>query len=280
MDLCRLAVERTCNYIELPAAVCYYYSYVSMDAHMTVLISGGDSFTAGSELPSPEHAWPQLLADRMNWNHCATAMGGASNSNIRRNVMNAVQKYNHLDLHVAVMWSFPNRYEFRFTYETGQRDSPWYNINPWTYNDQNFADHFENPNDQTLDFQKKNRQNAEARGMSDFARMYVDHVADSEYWELYTSWCEIVMLQNYLQVNNIPYTFMQVDNSLWHNNFALDTTLSTLFETIDASKWPMATGMYNWAKQTKQPFYTTHPQEIAHVEWINMLYDRIDHGHT
>ena len=34
-------------------------------------------------------------------------------------------------------------------------------------------------------------------------------------------------------------------------------------------------GMFNWAKRTKQEFYTTHPKESAHIEWINMLYDRI-----
>ena len=105
---------------------------------MTVLIAGGDSFTYGSELPSQEHSWANLLAERKGWNICNVAKPAASNSAIRRNVMNAVNKYIDLDLYVIVMWSFPNRYEFRFTYDTGQVDSPWYSINPWTHNDQNF----------------------------------------------------------------------------------------------------------------------------------------------
>ena len=33
---------------------------------MTVLIAGGDSFTFGSELPSQEHAWANLLADKLH----------------------------------------------------------------------------------------------------------------------------------------------------------------------------------------------------------------------
>jgi len=41
------------------------------------------------------------------------------------------------------------------------------------------------------------------------------------------------------------------------------------------TKFVMDEGMFNWAKRTEQPFYTTHPRESAHVEWINMLYDRI-----
>ncbi len=240
---------------------------------MTVLISGGDSFTAGNELPSPEHAWPTLLANLAGWNHCATAKGGNSNSAIRRTVMNAVHKYQEEDLFVAVMWSFPNRYEFRFTYDTGHKDSPWYSINPWTYNDENFADHFHTMDKDILVHQKANRANAEQRGMSKFARMYVDQIADSEYWELYTSWCEIVMLQNYLSNKDIPYSFMYVDNSLFECNVELDITLRTLKESIHWFAYDE--GMYNWAKRTNQQFYTTHPQESAHEEWINMLYDRI-----
>ena len=242
---------------------------------MTVLISGGDSFTAGNELPSPEHAWPALLAERAGWNHCPTAKGGNSNSAIRREVMNAVHKYRELDLFVAVMWSFPNRYEFRFTYDTGQKDTPWYSINPWTHNEENFADHFHSMDPEILRLQQENRKNAERRGMSTFAKMYVDQVADSEYWELYTSWCEIVMPQNYLLENDIPFRFMYVDDSLFACNEPMDTTLTTLRVSIHSDWFINDEGMYNWAKHTEQPFYTTHPRESAHVEWINMLYDRI-----
>ena len=242
---------------------------------MTVLIAGGDSFTYGSELPSQEHAWANLLATRKDWNICNTARPAASNSSIRRNVMNAVHKYRELDLFVAVMWSFPNRYEFRFAYDTGHIDSPWYSINPWTYNDENFEEHFFTKDDDVLAAQQANRANAEAKGMTAFAKNYVDNVAQTEYWEIYNSWCEIAMLQNYLIKHNIPYIFTQVDNSLFECNSAMDSTLTTLRADIDMTKFVMNEGMFNWAKRTKQDFYTTHPRESAHVEWINMLYDRI-----
>ena len=242
---------------------------------MTVLIAGGDSFTYGSELPSQEHTWANLLATRKGWNICNTARPAASNSSIRRNVMNAVHKYSELDLFVAVMWSFPNRYEFRFAYDTGHIDSPWYSINPWTYNDENFEEHFFTKDDQVLAAQQANRANAEAKGMTAFAKSYVDNVAIEPYWEIYNSWCEIVMLQNYLIKHNIPYIFTQVDNSLFEYNDAMDGTLSTLRADIDMSRFVMDEGMFNWAKRTEQDFYTTHPRESAHIEWINMLYDRI-----
>ena len=242
---------------------------------MTVLITGGDSFTYGSELPSQEHAWANLLATRKGWNICNVARPAASNSSIRRNVMNAVHKYKELDLSVAVMWSFPNRYEFRFAYDTGHIDSPWYSINPWTYNDENFEEHFFTKDDDVLAAQQANRANAEAKGMTAFAKSYIQNVAQTEYWEIYNSWCEIAMLQNYLIKHNIPYIFTQVDNSLFECNSAMDSTLTTLRADIDMTKFVMDEGMFNWAKRTKQDFYTTHPRESAHIEWINMLYDRI-----
>ena len=78
---------------------------------------------------------------------------------------------------------------------------------------------------------------------------------------------------NYLDNQDIPYTFLCVDNSLFQCNCEMDTSLTTLRQSIN---WfAHDEGMYNWAKRTEQPFYTTHPCESAHVEWINMLYDRI-----
>lgn len=242
---------------------------------MTVLIAGGDSFTYGSELPSQEHTWVNLLAKRKDWNICNTAKPAASNSSIRRNVMNAVDRYKDLDLYVIVMWTFPNRYEFKFTYDTGHFDSPWYSINPWTYNDQNFQEHFFNQDENVLEEQNQNRKNAESKGMTDFAKSFIKNVAETEYWEIYTSWCEIVMLQNYLVKNKIKYKFLQVDDSLFVYNDTMDSTLKTLLADIDKTKFVYTEGMFNWAKRTKQHFYTTHPKESAHVEWINMLYDRI-----
>ena len=240
---------------------------------MTVLIAGGDSFTYGSELPSQEHAWANLLATRKGWNICNTARPAASNSAIRRNVMNAVHKYIELDLFVAVMWSFPNRYEFRFAYDTGHIDSPWYSVNPWTHNDEKFEEHFFNEDDQVLAAQQANRANAEAKGMTAFAKSYVQNVAVDPYWEYYTSILEISTLQNYLLKHNIKYVFTYVDDSLWKGPIDISTT--TLRADIDMTKFVMDEGMFNWAKRTEQQFYTTHPRESAHIEWINMLYDRI-----
>jgi hypothetical protein len=120
-----------------------------------------------------------------------------------------------------------------------------------------------------LDLQLADRAHKEANGMSDFARSYVQNVAQTEYWELYTSWSEIVMLQNYLIKHNVNYIFAHVDDSLFEYNSTMDASLRTLREDIDKSKWILDEGMYNWAKRTKQDFYTTHPTEKAHAIWVN-----------
>ena len=227
---------------------------------MTVLIAGGDSFTYGSELPSQEHTWANILANMKGWNICNTAKPGYSNSAIRRNVMNAVNQYKNLKLYVAVMWSFPNRYEFRFAYDTGHKESPWYSLNPFTPAEHTSEEHIKN---------------AKSKGITDFANSYVKNIAISEYWETYKSLCEIVMLQNYLNKHNINYVFMTVDHTIFKPNIDTDLSLKTLYADINMSRFIDQEGMYTWAKRTKQEFYTSHPKESAHIEWINMLYDRI-----
>jgi len=244
---------------------------------MTVLVAGGDSFTYGEELKdckdSPSnYTWSALLAKKLGMSYCCTASSGSSNGAIRRRVINAIDKYKNEDLFVAVMWSFPNRYEFRFTYDTGHRDSPWYSFNPWIYQDVDMSPHFVNQDNDILNQNLRHRENADKRGMNDFARSYISHVAGNEYWELYTSWSEIVMLQNYLIKNKIDYIFAHVDDSLFECNSPMDASLKALRSDIDKSKWVLEEGMYNWAKRTKQDFYTTHPAESAHTDFINKLF--------
>ena len=66
--------------------------------------------------------------------------------------------------------------------------------------------------------------------------------------------------------------FTYVDDSLFKFNGEIDNTLTTLRSDIDMSKFIINDGMFNWAKRTKQDFYTTHPTEKAHIDWVNKLY--------
>ena len=65
---------------------------------MTILISGGDSFTYGSELndcTNQQHSnstWSALLAQQLDMSYACVALPGASNSSITRRVMRACEK--------------------------------------------------------------------------------------------------------------------------------------------------------------------------------------------
>ena len=79
------------------------------------------------------------------------------------------------------------------------------------------------------------------------------------------------MLQNYLIKHDIDYMFTYVDDSLFECNSEMDGTLTTVRADIDMKKFVDNEGMFNWAKRTKQKFYTTHPHEFAHDIWLNQV---------
>jgi hypothetical protein len=251
---------------------------------MTILISGGDSFTYGNELQDcykeknySEFTWAALLAKQLKMNYCCTAKGGDSNSAIRRKVMNTINKYDGNNLCVVVMWSFPNRYEFKFTYDTQQSDGKWYSINPWTHQEVDPSEHYIEQNNLVLTEHKQNRKRAENLGITDFAKTFINHVAGEEYWEIYQSLVEIIMLQNYLKTKDIPFLFTCVSSTLLSNYTIThpDSTILTLKRDIDFDQWFFPgdnyLGMYEWSNNEKFPFYTTHPKEIAHEKFVEKL---------
>jgi hypothetical protein len=251
---------------------------------MTVLISGGDSFTFGNELADCDDlnpsikTWSALLAKEFSMKYCCTAWGGYSNSSIARSVINACENFKKHDIAVAVMWSFPNRYEFKFVYDTKQRMGKWGNINPWTTekDDNVILNAFHNASNKIFKAQKKNIQNAHETGVAEFAEVFTKHVASTGYWEMYTTYKEIVFLQDWLDSRDIPYLFTYVDGILFNNDTLIkpDRTIKTLWSSINLDNWYRfddELGFYHWAKKEKFPFATTHPLEPAHEEFKNRI---------
>lgn len=247
---------------------------------MTVLISGGDSFTYGNELDDcinnrySEYTWAADLATHLGMSYDCTAWGGHGNSAIARRVMDAARLHmqENRDIFIAVMWSYPSRYEFRFTYDTLERGSPWYSITPWTHerNQSVILDAFKNFKETIFDHYKRNQLAAQSTGLADFSEHFYKDVGDSEYWEIYTSLKEIVFLQNWLTVKGIPYIFTLVDNCIFKPNIEIDVTLKTLYESVDMTKFFQEAefeGFYKWAQEWKYPFGATHPLEPAHTDF-------------
>lgn len=252
-----------------------------------ILVAGGDSFVFGSELKDQFDSqpsgltYPALLAQQTKCDYKCVAHPGNANNAIARLVIAECSKLAGNQLGVIITWTFTNRYEFRFNYNTQQKHSPWYSINSWaTYEKlDDIKKEYHSMNNREFEFQKETQLRANVTGLADFAKTFFKHVGNNEYYELYTSLKEILFTQFYLKQNNIPYLFLPADNHFfdhpnYHNN--QDEIINSLYKQIDWSKWfffesgegPNQTveprGFYQWAIENKYPVGTTHPLEEAH----------------
>lgn len=250
-----------------------------------MIIAAGDSFVYGSELQSPANTFTALLgADE------CVAWPGYGNDAIARTTIERCEQGGVTG--VVVSWTFPGRYEFRFAYNTQQRKSPWYSINAWTIKQDatEIEKEFVTKDTDILDAQLATISRAQASGVADFAKTFYSHVGSAEYWKVYASLKEIVYLQNYLRVKNIPYMFTCADNSLIFNHTVNqnDSTISSLMNQIDFLKWywfPQGheygethkpRGFYQWAKENKYSIGTTHPLEQAHADAALLMQEKFN----
>jgi hypothetical protein len=253
-----------------------------------IIVAGGDSFIYGSELkdcynqPS-QNTFAALLTQEHEYR--CVAWPGYANDSIARTVIAECENLTD-NVIVIVSWTFPGRYEFRFSYDTMQRKSPWHSINSWDIQDiDNIELQFNSPNKKTLDMLVRHKNNAEKSGISNFAQVFYEHVGLGEYWETYSTLKEIVYLQNYLKVNNIPYMFTCADTGFLYN-YTINTAdefISSLYKQIDMTKWFLfpagiganktetPRGFYQWAVENKYAMVTTHPLEQAHAAATELI---------
>jgi hypothetical protein len=253
-----------------------------------IIVAGGDSFIFGAELADQingqysKSTMPALLASEINAEYLCVARSGNANNAISRQVMNACEENKTQDLFVFVMWTFTHRYEFRFNYNTGRRDSPWYSMNLWDIVDDvsSLRREFINFNPDVFDSHINNKKILETVGLTEFAKTFYKHVGNSEYYETYSTLKEILFLQQYLTLNKIPYMFAPADTYLEDNDTYLrhskDTSMPALYNQINWDQWYTfppgnnpnetcaARGFYQWAVENKYPVGTTHPLEDAH----------------
>lgn len=250
-----------------------------------MIIAAGDSFVYGSELQSPANTFTTILgADE------CVAWPGYGNDAIARTTIDRCEQGGVSG--VIVSWTFPGRYEFRFAYDTQQRKSPWYSINAWTIKQdaREIEQEFVAKDTSILDAQLETIRRAKETGVADFARTFYTHVGSTEYWEVYSSLKEIVYLQNYLKVTNIPYLFTCADNSILYNYTVdhADSIINSLVMQIDKDNWfwfPPGTksnetcdprGFYQWAVENKYSIGTTHPLEDAHADAALLMKEKFN----
>lgn len=250
-----------------------------------MIIAAGDSFVYGSELQSPDNTFTSLLGatDSVAW-------PGYGNDSIARTTIERCEQGGVSG--VVVSWTFPGRYEFRFTYNTRQKKSPWYAINVWTIKSdiESIKEEFVTKDLSILGAQQQTIERARETGVAEFADTFYKHVGGSEYWEIYSSLKEIVYLQNYLTVKGIPYLFTCADNSIF-NNYTVDhadSVITSLLNQIDYFHWfwfpagqganqtEKPRGFYQWAVESNYPIGTTHPLEHAHQDAAVLMQQQFD----
>lgn len=250
-----------------------------------MIIAAGDSFVYGSELASSANTFTALLgADE------CIAWPGFGNDSIARTTIERCDRDDVTG--VIVSWTFPGRYEFRFDYDTKQKKSPWYTINSWTIKqDMSEIEQELFTKDAWIIAQQiATIDTAKRTGVADFANTFYKHVGATEYWEIYSSLKEIVYLQNYLKVKNIPFLFTCADTILFYNSTILanDTVVQSLYSQIDFSHWYMfapgsgtnqtanSRGFYQWAIENKYPVGATHPLEQAHAAAAKLIQEKFN----
>jgi hypothetical protein len=96
------------------------------------------------------------------------------------------------------------------------------------------------------------------------------HVGNSEIYEWYNTYKEILFLQQYLVANNIPYVFTHVEPIFSEQSQLND--LDILRKQIDTKTFYQFEGFYRWASENNYQFGTTHPLEPAHIDFADKLF--------
>ena len=266
-----------------------------------LVISGGDSFTFGAELqdsglqPHP-NSWANLVAERIAQHHINVARSARSNSYITRHVIRQLQSaiargVDPKNIFVQVMWTFVDRHEFAIGIPTGEYDTPWMYITPYSDVDETESAWFKSV-DPTLptwemvrnslkSFYNKNKQ----LGIVDFVKHYKRLTQSSGLNDSYTSLKEILLLQNTLKLHNVPYLFTYVNQHVMHGVFEEENTncyLNSTRQLIDVDCWfdfpgdfQTYVGFDDWAKHNGYSYGTSHPLEAAHAGAADVVYQHI-----
>ena len=279
---------------------------IQYDAVMyELVISAGDSFTFGAELytddgfyPNP-NSWANLVAQRISNQHINVARSGRSNSYIVRHVLHEIQSAFEKNISpekifVQVMWTFTDRHEFAIGMPTGEYDSPWMYLTPYSHLDETKSDWFravsqDLPNwkgvyNNLKSFYNKNRE----LGIVDFANQYSKLTQSTPMNDSYTSIKELLLLQNILQVNNILYMFTYVNQHVMaglfsdaENNHGSKYLQSTR-QMVDLNNWYRFPGNHqtyvgfdDWARYNNYEYGTSHPLELAHQDAAELIYTYI-----
>lgn len=221
------------------------------------LLASGCSLIYGSELADErqhnQHSqltYPALLAKQKNLEYKCVAHPANGNDAIARSIVKNLDETVAL---VVVNWSYLGRFEF--------------NLREWGW--RNFKSHnlYEPISKQTEQLRKY--------FFSEVTPVY----------NYYKYLQEIVFVQDYLKVRNIPYIFSTADyDPINYNTISkLDPEHVNLWKAIDFDPWfywqvnKNPVGFLQWAKFLSLPTGTDgHPLEQAHQMTVDMIQNKVN----
>jgi hypothetical protein len=262
---------------------------------MALLISGGCSFTWGSELGDEvfshlEHTpskrtWAALLAKTFNMEYRCVAKAGGGNSQITRRVIQEINKHKDEDIFVAIMWNYTHRSEIRLRnmhpYNTIVHDplvavrydidDYWINFNAahgLSYDEKMsfFPNGFKE--EQKRFFLEQHEKLTEL-GITSAAEQYYKITGDPISHHINTA-KEIVLLQLLLESKNIPYFFCMSTEELYGRQ-PPEVSNSAIWQNISWNNWYRENGFVPWSEKNKYPVCGNHPGLEAHADWLNLI---------
>ena len=257
-------------------------------SNQPILIAGGDSFIYGLDLldcnPSNNFShslstWTALLSKSMNRRYVCAAYPGNSNPAIARKTILACEQNRAQDIFVVVSWSFLNRIEFKFTIDPmskpydAKTDPEGYALGPYgPWRSVNSKDLYPEP-----DESKQKIFTHLDKDILKFLRDYYRYVGSDDVYEYYCTVKEIVFLQNYLKLNNIPYMFTSA-HSYFRKTFD-DPSVNCLVNMIDQDPWffyPPLKGFVEWARDNGYACRDEHFTEEAHADAFELVRDYLN----
>lgn len=269
-----------------------------------LVISGGDSFTYGAELPDDSHgpsklSWANLVAEKFKARHVNVSSSGRSNSFIARrvihNVISALEKYHPDEIFVQSMWTFVARREFKlFNGTLNDRmykvDSEWLSLDPYTTTNEAESEWFKKvdpntPNYKNTKLSLENKYNLyKEAGVVDFGKSWYTIVSDED--DVYTSLKDILLLQEFLSNKNIKYFFTYVGYHTPKQLFDDQTNEYTtnIRKLINHDNWFTFPGEWDrsnylgfndWALINNYEYATSHPLEKGHSDAAELIYEHI-----
>jgi len=163
------------------------------------IVSFGDSFILGSEIPNNEHgdlAWPGLISDRLGVDYTTCAVAGCGNEAIAQQIYTYFHQHDKINTLAVINWTWSMRWDFHIK----DRDV-WVTLGPTCVPQKLF-------------------QHVDSEQAEKLINFYKTYTGESDMWNRYRSLQAIFSAQKFLETQNIPsiQTFMDTNLFCKHNN--------------------------------------------------------------